>query len=330
MPDAGRQRSGRSGQDRAGARRAGEAAFIWRPCRSLGRHPRPRRSPSRYDISITTVLDNNPLITDCRTLFIGQTLRIPATDGVLYDVHAGDTLADIAQQHDVQPKDVLSLAANGLADASQIHEGQTILIVGGKLPAPPPPPPPPPAPEPAPAPAATANEACDAGAGRPANHPPQRRLRPCLRPHHSGSGRRTDRSRVASARTIRLASTSARDRWAASRSWRHARGWSRSPAATPAAATATTWTSTTGVAGRAGTATSVPGRSCRWASMSSRARCSGYAGQYLGYSTGPHLHFEIQFKRPGRQPDELSAAGRKLSHRRGGRVQAIKLPAQWW
>ncbi|HZU77255.1 MAG TPA: LysM peptidoglycan-binding domain-containing protein, partial [Dehalococcoidia bacterium] len=92
---------------------------------------------ARYGISVDTVVWNNPLITDPNQLFVGQTLRIPATNGVLYDVHLGDTLQDIADQHGVDPKAVLSLAANGLADASQIREGQTILIVGGKPPAPP-------------------------------------------------------------------------------------------------------------------------------------------------------------------------------------------------
>jgi murein DD-endopeptidase MepM/ murein hydrolase activator NlpD len=109
----------------------------------------------RYGVAQQTVLWNNPLITDKNALFIGQTLRVPATDGILYHVHLGDTVADIADEHKVDSAAVLSLAQNGLADANQIREGQTILIVGGQPPAPPPPPPPPPTPSPTPAPPPT-------------------------------------------------------------------------------------------------------------------------------------------------------------------------------
>ncbi len=102
----------------------------------------------RYAVAQQTVLWNNPLIVNKNALFLGQTLRVPATDGILYHVHLGDTVADIAEEHKVESSAVLSLAQNGLADANQIREGQTILIVGGQLPPPPPPPPPPPTPVP--------------------------------------------------------------------------------------------------------------------------------------------------------------------------------------
>ncbi len=110
----------------------------------------------RYNIASKTVLWNNPLITDKDALYVGQTLRLPATDGILYNVHLGDTVADIADEHKVDARAVLSLAQNGLADANAIREGQTILIVGGQPPAPPPPPPPPPTPVPTQSPVPTA------------------------------------------------------------------------------------------------------------------------------------------------------------------------------
>ena len=121
-----------------------------------------------YGIASDTVLWNNPLIVDRNALFIGQTLRLPAKNGVLYNVHYGDTLNDIADSYQVEPTALLSLAANGLADAGSLKEGQTVLIVGGQPPAPPPPPPaavtpsPTPSPEPSatpPAPAASATRA---------------------------------------------------------------------------------------------------------------------------------------------------------------------------
>ena len=58
---------------------------------------------------------------------IGQTLRLPATDGVLYHVHLGDTVSDIADTYSVHDSAIVSLAQNGVASADAIREGQTIL-----------------------------------------------------------------------------------------------------------------------------------------------------------------------------------------------------------
>jgi len=112
---------------------------------------------ARYGISETTVILNNPLITDKNALYVGQTLRIPTKDGILYDVHLGDTLSEIAARFSVDPSAIISLAENGVPNADQIREGQTILVVGAKPPPPPPPPPPPsPTPTPTPTPPPTA------------------------------------------------------------------------------------------------------------------------------------------------------------------------------
>ncbi len=130
---------------------------------------------ARYGISQSTILNNNPLINDKDALYIGQTLRIPTKDGVLYDVHLGDTVAGIADTYGVDSQAVLSLAANGVADANQIREGQTILVVGGKPPTPSPTPSPSPAPSPPPTPVQTqapASAATPAPAPAPVVPPP--------------------------------------------------------------------------------------------------------------------------------------------------------------
>jgi len=130
---------------------------------------------ARYGVATSTVLWNNPLITDRDALYVGQTVRVPTTDGVLYNVHLGDTLSDIADTYKVKPDDVIALAANGVPSADAIREGQTILLVGGEPPPPPPPPPPPsptaaPTPQPQAQPPATAAPAPASGA--PAAPPP--------------------------------------------------------------------------------------------------------------------------------------------------------------
>jgi murein DD-endopeptidase MepM/ murein hydrolase activator NlpD len=122
---------------------------------------------ARYGITESTIVENNPLISNKNALFVGQSLRIPTKDGILYDVHLGDTVADIADTYSVEPQAVVSLAANGLADANQIREGQTILVVGAKAPTPPPTPSPTPSPSPAPTAAPTTAPAAPAPAAAP-------------------------------------------------------------------------------------------------------------------------------------------------------------------
>ncbi len=143
---------------------------------------------ARYGVSTSTVLWNNPLITDRDALYVGQTVRVPTTDGVLYNVHLGDTLSDIADTYKVKPEDVIALAANGVPSADAIREGQTILLVGGEPP-PPPPPPPPPSPTPAPAPQPPAQPPATAATpAAPAVAPPAQAPPPTQGPQVSGSG----------------------------------------------------------------------------------------------------------------------------------------------
>ena len=141
---------------------------------------------ARYNVSTSTVLWNNPLITDRDALYVGQTVRVPTTDGVLYNVHLDDTLSDIADTYKVKPDAVIALAANGVPSADAIREGQMILLVGGEPPPPPPPPPPPSptaAPTPQPQPPATAAPAPAAPAA-----PPPTQAAPAPAPQLSSSG----------------------------------------------------------------------------------------------------------------------------------------------
>ena len=81
-----------------------------------------------YGISVATLEANNQGIDDFNTIHPGQTLRIPTTDGVLYSVRQGDTVGSISSRFGVSSTAILDLAANNLQNADTIRAGQTILV----------------------------------------------------------------------------------------------------------------------------------------------------------------------------------------------------------
>lgn len=93
---------------------------------------------SGYGIPVSTVVVNNPGMDDLNVIQPGQTLRIPTTKGLLYHVQSGDTLDGISRRYGVPLQDVISLPANGLQNADVITPGQTILLPGDITPPPPP------------------------------------------------------------------------------------------------------------------------------------------------------------------------------------------------
>ncbi len=100
---------------------------------------------ARYGISPDSILWNNTDLESADSLALGQFLRIPLSDGIIYDVKLGDTLSDIADQYGVNVSSITGFAGNHLVDADGIAEHQVIFIPNGKMPAPPPPPTPEPA-----------------------------------------------------------------------------------------------------------------------------------------------------------------------------------------
>ena len=115
---------------------------------------------ARYGISATSIAWNNLDLENADTLTVGQFLRVPMSDGIIYEIRMGDTLSDIAARFSVDVQALVGFGGNHLANADGIAENQIIFVPNGTLPPPPPPPtetPEPPAPSsrtsPAPAPA---------------------------------------------------------------------------------------------------------------------------------------------------------------------------------
>ncbi len=70
---------------------------------------------------------------DPHAIKVGQKLRVPPTDGVLYKVKEGDTIESIAEEFDADPQDILTWPGNkiDLTDP-QIEPGQWLMVPGGK------------------------------------------------------------------------------------------------------------------------------------------------------------------------------------------------------
>jgi len=78
---------------------------------------------ANYDL-----LNDNP-----NMLSIGQVLKIPATDGVLYTVKEGDTIESVARQFKARPEDIISWPGNHIDIADpKLVAGKEIMIPGGQ------------------------------------------------------------------------------------------------------------------------------------------------------------------------------------------------------
>lgn len=90
---------------------------------------------ARTGISPQYLKANNPLIDDGDRLLVGQQLRIPMANGVIHDVHSGETLLEIAERYGSTLQALL--AANEIADPNAISVRAQIFVPHAKLPEPP-------------------------------------------------------------------------------------------------------------------------------------------------------------------------------------------------
>jgi LysM repeat protein len=79
-------------------------------------------------------LANNPDLRDSNSLIVGQALIVPAANGIIHEVRAGETLADIATKYGVSVEGIVELPIDRIADGT-IDPGQVLLVPGGVAPA---------------------------------------------------------------------------------------------------------------------------------------------------------------------------------------------------
>jgi len=83
----------------------------------------------KFDITVSTILWENNL-NAYSIIRPGDKLDILPASGISYKIARGDTLSRIAQLYDIEEKDIMK--ANGIENANKIKIGQRVIIPGGK------------------------------------------------------------------------------------------------------------------------------------------------------------------------------------------------------
>ncbi|MEX1195529.1 MAG: peptidoglycan DD-metalloendopeptidase family protein [Dehalococcoidia bacterium] len=89
-----------------------------------------------FGISESYLLWNNPEVSaDPDLLFIGGTLLVPGVDGIVYNVTLGDTLNGIAEYYGVSVDTIVGYQANNLTTPDSLIDGMVLVLPGGVPPA---------------------------------------------------------------------------------------------------------------------------------------------------------------------------------------------------
>jgi murein DD-endopeptidase MepM/ murein hydrolase activator NlpD len=63
----------------------------------------------------------------------GQLLQVPSVEGIIHSVRLGETLTEIADHYDAKVADIIAFPANGLTNPNRLPENGTILVPGGRI-----------------------------------------------------------------------------------------------------------------------------------------------------------------------------------------------------
>jgi murein DD-endopeptidase MepM/ murein hydrolase activator NlpD len=88
----------------------------------------------RFGITSEYIIANNAEIHDSDLLTLGQSIIIPAGNGILHEVRYGETLSDIAARYDVEVDVISAFGSNGISSPDDITETQLVYVPGGTLP----------------------------------------------------------------------------------------------------------------------------------------------------------------------------------------------------
>lgn len=89
---------------------------------------------ARYGIATDYILWNNVnVIDDADSLATGAMLQIPSVEGIIHSVRVGDTASDIAMEYDSTTRKIVEFEANGFGgDPNMLPVGALILVPDGR------------------------------------------------------------------------------------------------------------------------------------------------------------------------------------------------------
>ena len=87
---------------------------------------------AKFGLSPEYVIANNAEIRDSDFLTLGQSIIVPAGNGILHEVRYGETLSDIATRYDVKVEAITAFTANHISKPDDITETQLVFVPGGK------------------------------------------------------------------------------------------------------------------------------------------------------------------------------------------------------
>ena len=87
---------------------------------------------SRFGMDAQYIVANNAEIHDSDFLTLGQSIIVPAGNGILHEIRFGETLSDIATRYDVDVEAITEFGANRILTADDIAESQVVFVPGGQ------------------------------------------------------------------------------------------------------------------------------------------------------------------------------------------------------
>jgi len=90
----------------------------------------------KFSIKPETILWGNPdtLNDDPHLIQAGMELRILPVDGAYYEWKAGDSMASVAKEFNVEPGDIVEWPANQINETTAVSDGAGLIIPGGTRP----------------------------------------------------------------------------------------------------------------------------------------------------------------------------------------------------
>jgi murein DD-endopeptidase MepM/ murein hydrolase activator NlpD len=88
----------------------------------------------RFGMATANVVWNNiDVLEDADSLVVGAVLQIPGVPGIIHSVRLGDTVSEIAERYDASISDIVEFEANGFhGDPDNLLEGSLILVPHGR------------------------------------------------------------------------------------------------------------------------------------------------------------------------------------------------------